>query len=123
MAGLDDLSKKLKKKVGKAEKGLKKSVGSAGKGIKKGLKDAEKGIKDVGDKASDAVKTFEINKDIEKKEEEIEALNFKIGEKAVSLAKNGAKLDPDLMKIVNKVLDAQAKIKEMKAKIKTLKKD
>ncbi len=123
MAKLDDLSKKLKKKVGKAEKGLKKGVDSAGKGIKKGLKDAEKGIKEVGDKASDAVKTFEINKDIEKKEEEIKALTFKIGEKAVSLAKNGTKLDPDLMKIVNKALDAQSKIKEMKAKIKALKKD
>jgi len=123
MAGLNDLSKKLKKKASKAEKGIKKGVDSAGKGIKKGIKTAEKGIKDVGEKASDTVKTFEINQDIDKKEEEIKALNFKIGEKAVSLAKKGAKLDPDLMKLVTRVLDAQDKIKLMKAKIRALKKD
>lgn len=123
MPGKNDFSKDIKKKVGKAEKNIKKGVDSAGKGIKKGIKSAEKGIKDVGEKASDAVKTYEIKKDIEKKEEEIKALNFKIGEKAVALAKKGTRLDPDLMKIVNKALDAQAKIKEMKAKIKALKKN
>jgi len=41
------------------------------KGLKKGVEEAGKGLKEVGEKASDAVKTFDIQQDIDKLEVEI----------------------------------------------------
>lgn len=102
-------------------KGLKKSVGKAGKGIKKGLKGAEKGIKEIGEKATDSVKIFELKKEISKHEDEVQSLQSKIGEKVLSLAANGSNFDPELMKLVNKVQDIQVKIKDIKTTIKKIK--
>ena len=49
------------------------------KGLKKGMQEAEKGIKQVGEKASDAVKTFEVQQEIDKLENEIRNIKIKIG--------------------------------------------
>ncbi len=112
MAKLKDLSKELKKSVGKAEKG-----------IKKGLKGAEKGIKEIGEKASDSVKIFELQKEISKHEDEVQSLKSKIGEKALAMAAKGSNFEPELMKLVNKAQGLQAKIKDIKATIKKIKVD
>ena len=107
----------------KMSKDLKKSMGKAEKGIKKGIKGAEKGFKDIGEKASDSVKTFELNKEINKQEEKLQTQKFKIGEKALSLAAKGTKFDAELMKSIKSAEDIQAKIKNIKATIKKLKND
>ncbi len=104
-------------------KGLKKGVGKAEKGIKKGLKGAKKGLKDISEKASDSVKTFELNNEINKLEEKLQTSKTKIGEKALALAAKGSKFDPELMKLVKTAEGFQAKIKEIKATIKKIKTD
>ena len=91
--------------------------------FKKSVGKAEKGFKDISEKASDSVKTFELNKEINKQEEKLQKQKFKIGEKALSLAAKGTKFDTELMKTIKNAEDIQAKIKNIKATIKKLKND
>lgn len=93
------------------------------KGIKKGLQEAEKGLKQVGDKASDTVKTMEIKQEISKLESEITDLKLAIGEKAVELIGEGASLNPELDELVSKIAGIQTKIEGKKARIEEIQND
>ena len=93
------------------------------KGLKKGLDGAEKGIKEVSEKASDAVKTFEINQEIDKLEAEIKGIKVEIGEKALELMAQGTALDPTIEELAKKVAGIKAQIEGKKAKIQELKND
>ncbi len=91
------------------------------KGLKKGIDEAEKGIKEVSEKASDAVKTFEINQEIDKLEAEIKGIKVEIGEKALELMAKGAALDPAIEELAKKIAGVKAQIDGKKAKIQELK--
>ncbi len=91
------------------------------KGLKKGIDEAEKGIKEVSEKASDAVKTFEINQEIDKLEAEIKGIKVEIGEKALELMAKGTALDPAIEELAKKIAGVKAQIDGKKAKIQELK--
>ena len=93
------------------------------KGLKKGMQEAEKGIKQVGEKASDAVKTFEVQQEIDKLENEIRTIKIKIGEKAVDLMSSGVSLDPTIEELVGEIEGVKAKIEGKKALIEEIKND
>ena len=93
------------------------------KGIKKGLEEAEKGLKQVGKKASDTVKSFEIQQEINKLKNEIKDNQAAIGEKAVELVGQGVTLNPALDELVSKIAEIQTKIEEKKALIEQIKND
>lgn len=93
------------------------------KGIKKGLEEAEKGLKQVGEKASDTVKSFEILQEISKLEGEIKDIHVAIGEKAVELVDQGESLNPVLDELVSKISGIQTKIEGKKALIEQIKND
>ena len=93
------------------------------KGIKKGLEEAEKGLKQVGEKASDTVKTLEIRHEIGKLEDEIKEIKLAIGEKAVELVGQGESLNPALGELVAKIADIQTQIEGKKALIEQIKND
>ncbi|MGV8026461.1 MAG: hypothetical protein AB2L18_07895 [Anaerolineaceae bacterium] len=93
------------------------------KGLKKGMDEAEKGIKEVSEKASDAVKTFEINQEIDKLETEIKGIKVEIGEKALELMAMGTALDPAIEELVKKIEGIKAQIEGKKAKIQEIKND
>ena len=93
------------------------------KGIKKGLEEAEKGLKQVGEKASDTVKTLEIQQEIEKLKDEIREIKLALGEKAVELVAQGETLNPALDELVTKISGIQTKIEGKKALIEQIKND
>jgi len=93
------------------------------KGIKKGFEEAEKGLKQVGEKASDTVKTLEIQQEINKLEGEIKEIKLAIGEKAVELVRQGSTLNPALNELVSKIAGIQTEIEVKKALIEQIKND
>lgn len=119
---LDDLSKGLKKGMDDAEKGLKGAVDSAGKGLKDVVDGAEKGFKEVSDKAGDAVKTFEIQQEIDKLEDEVKGIKGQIGDKALELFAKGMAFDPAIEELLKKAEGVKAKIAGKKTMIEDLKK-
>ncbi len=93
------------------------------KGLKKGIDEAGKGLKEVSEKAGDAVKTFEINQEIDKLEEEIKGIKVQIGDLAVELMAKGATLDPAIEELVKNIKGIEAQIDGKKAKIEEIKND
>ena len=93
------------------------------KGIEKGLEEAKKGLKVVGEKASEAAKTLEIQQDIRKLEGNIRDIKLQIGEKAVELAGKGVKLDPAIDELTGKISEIQTQIESKRAEIEALKQD
>ncbi|HAF61288.1 MAG TPA: hypothetical protein DCK95_03065 [Anaerolineaceae bacterium] len=93
------------------------------KGLKKGVEGAEKGLKQVGEKASDTVKTYEIQQEIDKLESDIEILKMEIGDKAVELIAKGNTLDPEIDELVIKIEGIKAKIVGKQVKIEEIKND
>lgn len=93
------------------------------KGIKKGVEEAGKGIKEVGEKATDAVKTFEIQQEIDKLEADIKAIKVEIGDAVLALMAKGTSLDPSLTELAVKIEGIKAQIEGKKAKIEEIKND
>jgi len=93
------------------------------KGLKKGVEEAGKGLKEVGEKASDAVKTFDIQQDIDKLEVEIKSIKVEIGEQVLALMAKGTTMDPSLEELAVKVEGIKAQIEGKKAKIEEIKND
>lgn len=93
------------------------------KGLKKGIDEAGKGLKEVSEKAGDAVKTFEINQEIDKLEAEIKGVKVQIGDLAVELMAKGATLDPAIEELVKNIKGIEAQIDGKKAKIEEIKND
>ncbi len=93
------------------------------KGLKKGIDEAGKGLKEVSEKAGDAVKTFEINQEIDKLEAEIKGIKVQIGDLAVELMAKGASLDPAIEELVKNIKGIEAQIDGKKAKIEEIKND
>ena len=93
------------------------------KGFKKGLEEAEKGLKQVGEKASDTVKTLEIQQEIGKLESEIKEIKLALGDKAVELVAQGESLNPALDELVAQIAGIQTKIEDKKALIEQIKND
>ena len=93
------------------------------KGLKKGIDEAGKGLKEVSEKAGDAVKTFEINQEIDKLEVEIKGIKVQIGDLAVELMAKGAALDPAIEELVKNIKGIEAQIDGKKAKIEEIKND
>lgn len=93
------------------------------KGLKKGIEEAGKGLKEVSEKAGDAIKTFEINQEIDKLEVEIKGIKVQIGDLAVELMAKGAALDPAIEELVKNIKGIEAQIDGKKAKIEEIKND
>ncbi len=87
------------------------------------MEGAEKGLKEVSEKASDTVKTFEINQEIGKLENEIKEIEVEIGKKALELMSKGVALDPSLEELVKKIAGIQAQIDGKKARVQEIKND
>jgi ElaB/YqjD/DUF883 family membrane-anchored ribosome-binding protein len=120
---LDDLSKGIKKGMDEAEKSLKDVGEKAEKGFKDVSEKAEKGFKEITEKASDAVKTFEIQQEIDKLEAEMKGVKLEIGDKALELFTKGTALDPALDDLAKKAMGVKAKIDGKKKMIEDLKND
>ena len=82
---------------------------------------SRKGLK--SEKASDTVKTFEIQQEIGKLEDEIKEIQLALGEKAVELVAKGETLNPALDELVTKIAGIQTKIEGKKALIEQIKND